>query len=78
MQPPEFRPDCIGGMHMKAGDLIELLQLYDNDDEVEIEIYETVTGQYIDTTASIRVVEEDAFVPTLRIDVEAGKFKKYL
>ena len=63
---------------MKAGDLIDLLMLYDNDDEVEIEIYETGTGKYVDTTAAIQIVEEDAFVPTLRIDVEAGKFKKYL
>ena len=63
---------------MKAGDLIDLLKLYDNDDEVEIEIYETGTGKYVDTTAAIQIVEEDAFVPTLRIDVEAGKFKKYL
>ena len=63
---------------MKAGDLIDLLKLYNNDDEIEIEIYETGTGKYVDTTASIQIVEEDAFVPTLRIDVEAGKFKKYL
>lgn len=63
---------------MKAGDLIDLLRLYRNDDEVEIEIYETGTGKYVDTTAAIQIVEEDAFVPTLRIDVEAGKFKKYL
>lgn len=63
---------------MKAGDLIDLLMLYDNDDEIEIEIYETGTGKYIDTTAAITIVEEDAFVPTLKIDVEAGKFKKYL
>ncbi len=63
---------------MKAGDLIDLLMLYDNEDEVEIEIYETGTGKYVHTTAAIQIVEEDAFVPTLRIDVEAGKFKKYL
>lgn len=63
---------------MKAGDLIDLLMLYDNDDEIEIEIYETRTGKYIDTTAAITVVEEDVFVPTLKIDVEADKFKKYL
>ena len=45
------------------------------DDEVEIEIYETVSGQYVDTTAAISVVEDGAFVPTFRIDVETGKFK---
>ena len=63
---------------MKTGDLIDLLILYDNDGEIEIEIYETITGKYVDTTAAIQIVEEDAFVPTLRIDLEAGKFKKYL
>lgn len=63
---------------MKAGDLIDLLMSYQNDDEIEIEIYETTLGHYIDTTASISIVENDAFVPTLKIDVEAGKFKDFL
>lgn len=63
---------------MKVGDLIDLLMPYQNDDEIEIKIYETASGHYIDTTASISVVENDAFVPTLRIDVEAGKFKDFL
>ena len=63
---------------MKAGDLIDLLMLYDNDDEIEIELYETGTGKYIDTTAAIIIVEEVVFVPTFKIDVDAGKFKKYL
>ena len=63
---------------MKVGDLIDLLMPYQNDDEIEIKIYETASGHYIDTTASISVVENDAFVPTLRIDVEAGKFKELL
>ncbi len=63
---------------MKVGDLIDLLMPYQNDDEIEIKIYETASGHYIDTTASISVVENDAFVPTLRIDVEAGKFKEFL
>lgn len=63
---------------MKVGDLIELLMSYQNDDEIEIKIYETASGHYMDTTASISVVENDAFVPTLRIDMEAGKFKELL
>lgn len=63
---------------MKAGDLIDLLMSYQNDDEIEIEIYETTSGHYIDTTANISIVENDAFVPTLKIDVEAGKFKDFL
>ena len=41
---------------MKAGDLIDLLMSYQNDDEIEIEIYETTSGHYIDTTASISIV----------------------
>ena len=60
---------------MKAGELIDLLMLYDEDDEVQIEIYETHSDSYIDTTAAITIVEENVYVPTLRIDVEAGKFK---
>ena len=63
---------------MKVGDLIDLLMPYQNDDEIEIKIYETASGHYMDTTASISVVENDAFVPALRIDVEAGKFKEFL
>ena len=58
---------------MKIKDLVELLLAYDNDDEIEIEVYETNSGKYIDTTAAISVVEEDVWVPTLRIDAEAGK-----
>lgn len=62
---------------MKAGDLINLLMSYDKSDEVQIEIYETLSGQYIDTTAAISVVEDGAFAPTPRTDVEAGKFKDF-
>lgn len=63
---------------MKAGDLMDLLMAYQNDDEIEIEIYETISGRYVDTTASVSIVEDGAFVPTLRVDVEAGKFKEFL
>lgn len=45
-----------------------------DNEEIEIEIRETVSGKYIDTTADI-TIDEDAWAPTLRIDVEAGKFK---
>ena len=62
---------------MKAGELIDFLMLYDKDDEVQIEIYETLSDNYIDTTAAITIVEENVNVPTLRIDVEAGKFKAF-
>lgn len=63
---------------MKAGDLINLLMSYGKSDDVEIEIYETGSGQYIDATAAISVVEEGAIVPTFRINVEAEKFKDFL
>ncbi len=62
---------------MKTGELIDFLMLYDKDDEVQIEIYETLSDNYIDTTAAITIVEENVNVPTLRIDVEAGKFKAF-
>ena len=62
---------------MKAGELIDFLMLYDKDDAVQIEIYETLSDNYIDTTATITIVEENVIVPTLRIDVEAGKFKAF-
>ncbi len=60
---------------MKVKELMELLAAYQGDDEVEIEIYETASGRYIDTTADITVAEKAALVPTLKIDVDAGKFK---
>lgn len=50
---------------MKAKELIDLLMTYLDEDEIEIEIYETVSGKYIDTTADITIVEYDAVVPTL-------------
>ena len=61
---------------MKVGDLIDLLNTYDNNDEIEIEVYETTTGKYIDTTAAVSISDGDMiFVPTLKIDVEAEKFR---
>ena len=63
---------------MKVGDLIDLLYTYDNNDEIEIEVYETSSGHYIDTTAAITISEDMAYVPTLRIDIEAEKFRKFV
>ena len=59
---------------MTVKTLIEYLMTCMDDEEIEIEIRETVSGKYIDTTADITIVE-DAWTPTLRIYVEAGKFK---
>lgn len=48
---------------MKAGDLINLLAAYPEDAEVEIEIYETASGKYIDTTADITISELSEICP---------------
>ncbi len=61
---------------MKAGDLIDLLMTY-NDDEIKIKVYETISGKYVDTAAAVTIAE-DVAVPTLRIEVEAGKFNNFL
>lgn len=59
---------------MKAGDLINLLAAYPEDAEVEIEIYETASGKYVDTTADITISERCSVVPILKIDADARKF----
>ena len=61
-----------GILLMKVRELIDYLQLFNDDEELEIYIYETISNNFIDTTADI-VIEDSAF-PSLRIDVEAGKF----
>lgn len=62
---------------MKVGELIDFLMTFDNDDELEIEVYETTTGKYVDTTAAITIVE-NAITPTLKIDVEADILKTFM
>ena len=64
---------------MKVQELRKLLDIYDDDDEIEIEIYETKSGKYIETIADIAVADaEPAFVPILKVDVEAEKFRELL
>ena len=63
---------------MKIGDLIDLLMTYSNDDEIEIEVYETISGKYVDSSCDITISEESALVPTLKVDVEAEKFRSFL
>jgi len=63
---------------MKVGDLIDLLMTYSNDDEIEIEVYETISGKYVDSSCDITISEESALVPTLKVDVEAEKFRSFL
>ncbi len=62
---------------MKTGELIDFLMTFGNDDELEIDIHETATGKYVDTTAAITIVE-DTIAPTLKIDVEADKLKTFM
>ena len=38
---------------MKVGDLITLLRAYPNDDEIEIQVFETNSGELIDSTSAI-------------------------
>ena len=61
---------------MKVGDLITLLRAYPNDDEIEIQVFETNSGELIDSTSAIGIVDEDIFGPTFSIDIEAGNVKK--
>ena len=63
---------------MKVGNLIDLLMTYDNDDEIEIEVYETISGKFVDSSCDIIISEENTIVPTLKVDVEAEKFRKFL
>lgn len=62
---------------MKAGELIDLLMHYSDDGEIEIEVYETISGYYVDTIADIAIAE-DACGLVFRIDVEAEKLQKFL
>ena len=61
---------------MTVGDLITMLRAYPNDDEIEIQVFETNSGELIDSTSTI--VEEDIFDPTFSIDIEAEKFRNYI
>ena len=44
---------------MTVGDLITMLRAYPNDDEIEIQVFETNSGELIDSTSAIGIVEED-------------------
>lgn len=53
---------------MKAGELIDLLMHYSDDNEIKIEVYETISGHYVDTTADIAIVEDAYADPKLHLD----------
>ena len=48
---------------MTVGDLITMLRAYPNDDKIEIQVFETNSGELIDSTSAIGIVEEDIFLP---------------
>ena len=58
---------------MKIHDLKVYLNSFDEDDELVIEVFDASSGKYLDSTADI-VYPANTSVPTLRIDIEAGKF----
>ena len=41
---------------MTVGDLITMLRAYPNDDEIEIQVFETNSGELIDSTSAIGTV----------------------
>ena len=47
---------------MTVGDLITMLRAYPNDDEIEIQVFETNSGELIDSTSAIGIVEEDIYI----------------
>jgi hypothetical protein len=58
---------------MKIHDLKVYLNSFDENEELVIEVFETSSGQYIDSSADI-VYAANVSVPTLHIDIETGKF----
>ena len=56
---------------------MELLTAYGAEGEIEVDIYETISGKYIDITADIAIAE-DGIGLVFKVDVEAEKFKKYI
>ena len=64
---------------MTVGDLITMLRAYPNDDEIEIQVFETNSGELIDSTSAIGIVEEDIFPLILRrrnLETTSNKSKK--
>ena len=59
---------------MTVQSLINYLNSFNPNDEVEIEIYETISDKFIDSTFDVAISEKNVKIPTLVIDVEAEKF----
>ena len=62
----------------ETGELIDLLMPFKDDNKIEIEVYETISGRYVDTTTADIAFVEDAWDPILRIDVKAEKPRTFL
>ena len=60
---------------MTVQSLINYLNNFNPNDEVEIEIYETISDKFIDSTFDIAISEKITSFPTLVIDIEEEKFK---
>lgn len=61
---------------MTVQNLIHYLNNFNPNDEVEVEIYETISKRFIDSTFDIAISEKSTPFPTLVIDVEEEKFKE--
>lgn len=59
---------------MTVQSLINYLNNFNPNDEVEIEIHETISGNFIDSSFDVAISGKNVKVPTLIIDVEAEKF----
>ena len=60
---------------MTVQSLINYLNNFNPNDEVEIEIYETISDKFIDSTFDIAISEKITPFPTLVIDIEEEQFK---
>lgn len=63
---------------MKVENLMNLLQSFPSDCEIEIRFFETNTGEYIDSTSAIGIIEENSLIPILSVDIEAEKLRRFL
>ncbi len=59
---------------MKVGDLIDWLQLYDNDDSVEIEVYDSKTDKYIKTDEN-PTIDKEGFDVVLKAKVPVKEIR---
>ena len=58
---------------MTVQSLIDYLNNFDPNDEVEVEIYETISDKFIDSTFDVVFSEKETSSPTLIVDIEAEK-----